>query len=64
MVLRQSVVESEPCHFSRDPDVLGRREGVAVVERRERHACRRSVGTPGKQPRAAALAENPVERFR
>src|ERR1035437_1265577 len=63
-ILRQAVVEPHPVHFLRDPDVLGRRKCVAVVEYGERDACRRAVAAPGKQPRSAGPAKDPVERFR
>jgi len=63
-ILRQAILELHPLHFFRNPDVLGWRKGVAVVECRERDACSRRALSPGEQPRAANLAKDPVERFR
>src|SRR6201996_6410953 len=57
-ILRQAVVDPDPVHLFADPDVLGRREGVAIVEHGERVAGRGAVGAPGKQPCAAGLAED------
>src|SRR6202000_793730 len=37
------------------------RKGMAVVEHRQRHPRRTAVLAPGEQPRAASLAEHPVE---
>src|SRR5262245_38967900 len=60
-ILLQAVVDLDPIHLRGDPDVLGRLKGVAVVEAGERHAGRRAVGAPGKQPRAAFRAKYSIE---
>src|ERR1700675_2934398 len=62
--LRQAVVELDPVHLLRDPDVLARGKGVAIVEDGQRDADHGAVGAAGKQPRAAGLAEHAVERVR
>jgi drug/metabolite transporter (DMT)-like permease len=61
LILWQAVVDPDPVHLFGDPDVLRRRKGMAIVEHRQRHARRGAVGAPGEQPRAASLAEHPVQ---
>src|SRR3954451_2132781 len=63
-ILRQAVIELQPVHLFANPDVLGRCKRVAVVEGRERDAGRCAVPAPGKQPRAAGLAEDAIEYIR
>src|ERR1700690_199759 len=63
-ILRQAVVERDPIDLLGNPDVLGRREGVAVVEGGERHARSGAVFAPTEQARAAVLAEYPFQRLR
>jgi len=43
--------------------MFGRGKGVAVVEDGQSDAHHGAVGAPGKQPRAANLAEHPVDRL-
>src|SRR5258705_8017643 len=63
-ILRQAVVEPYPIHFFRDPHVIGRHKGVAVIERRQRNAGHGRLLSPGEQASAANLAKDPVERLR
>jgi len=49
-------LRASPNSFFRNPDVLGRRERVAVIEYREHNACGRHVFPPGEQARSAWLA--------
>jgi hypothetical protein len=39
-----------------NPDVLGRRKRVAVIQYRQHNACRRHVFPPEEQARSACLA--------
>src|ERR1700691_2167374 len=48
-------------HFFADPDVFGRRKGVAIIECRKGDAGRCAVGPPGHQAGAAGFAENPLK---
>jgi hypothetical protein len=54
-ILREAVFEPHPIHFFRDPHVVGRRKGVAVVECRKRNASHGRLLSPGKQARAEVL---------
>ena len=47
-ILHQAVINPHPGHLFRDPDVLGRRKRVAVVEGGQRDADHGAVGPPGK----------------
>src|SRR3954466_385922 len=62
--LWQAVFEPHPIHFFRDPHVIGRRKGVAVVECRKCNTSHGRLLSPGKQPRAADFAEDPVDYLR
>src|SRR4051812_49339332 len=63
-ILDHTLIDPDPIHLFRDPDLFRRGKGVAVVEGRERDACGGAVPTPGKQGGAAGLAEHPVKRLR
>src|SRR5215469_2331120 len=60
-ISRQAVVELDPIHLFRDPDMRGRRKGVAVVEGGEGDTGHGADLAPGEQACAAGLAEHPVE---
>src|SRR4051794_8265566 len=63
-MLRQAVIELQPVHRFANPDVLGRCKRVAVVEGGQRDTGRCAIPAPGKQPRAAGLAEDPIKYIR
>src|SRR5207244_3792682 len=63
-VLLEPVVDPHPVDLLRDPDVLGRRKGIAVVEGGEGHADHGAVGPARKQAAAAAFAKHPLQRCR
>src|SRR5882762_8510473 len=57
-------LRASPNSFFRNPDVLGRRERVAVIQYRQHNACGRRVFPPGEQARSAWLARTCTHKTR